>query len=46
MRVDKTMYGEGQVVRMATLSRSSTSSWASSSDKHAILKLLVNREVR
>ena len=42
MRVDMTMYGEGQAVRVATPSRSSTTSWASSSDKHAILKLLVN----
>ena len=42
MRVDMTMYGEGQAVRVATPSRSSTSSWASSSDNHAILKLLVN----
>ena len=30
-----TMYGEGQAVRVATPSRSSTTSWASSSDKHA-----------
>ena len=42
MRVDMTMYGEGQAVRVATPSRSSTTSSASSSDKHAILKLLVN----
>ena len=45
MRVDMTMYGEGQAVRVATPSRSSTtssSSWASSSEKHAVLKLLVN----
>ena len=42
MRVDMTMYGEGQAIRVATPSRSSTTSWASSSDKHAILKLLVN----
>ena len=42
MRVDMTMYGEGQAVRVATPSRSSTTSWASSSDKHAILKLIVN----
>ena len=42
MRVDMTMYDEGQAVRVATPSRSSTTSWASSSDKHAILKLLVN----
>ena len=42
MRVDMTMYGEGQTVRVAAPSRSSTTSWASSSDKHAILKLLVN----
>ena len=42
MRVDMTIYGEGQAVRVATPSRSSTTSWASSSDKHAILKLLVN----
>ena len=42
MRVDMTMYGEGQAVRVATPSRSSTTSWASSSEKHAILNLLVN----
>ena len=42
MRVDMTMYDERQAVRVATPSRSSTTSWASSSDKHAILKLLVN----
>ena len=42
MRVDMTMYGDGQAVRVATPSWSSTTSWASSSDKQAILKPLVN----